>query len=266
MLGYRVERRAVVEVDHGFVKIVRPRRLQGVIAAHQAVASHLRGPARPEILDLPAEGSVLLSRVPGVSLHELVRGRSDPTAILARTSALTRIAEGLAEFHSGPTLDLPDPPGGVSPHTWAGLVELVEPGAAHHLDLIAANLPFLPPCPTGPIHGDLHDKNILLEPEGAGMGLVDLDGATTGVPEDDVANLAVHLGLRVLQAGGSPTVGRSVGRELYRQYRLRRPLCSARLLAAERHTWFRLSCLYRFRVSGRALTPVMTRLSGAEPG
>ena len=265
LLGYRVNRRAVLAVGDGFVKVVRPRRLAAVVAAHRLTVSAPEGPVLPRVVGTADVGIIRLSRVGGVSLHELIRGNPEPGTLLDKEPILFHVARALARFHRSPTSGAPNLPAGHDPADWVATVARAEPEAAHRLQRIARSLPPLPPAPPALTHGDLHDKNILIDPCGPTVGLVDLDGVAVGTAEDDVANLGVHLGLRALQAGGSVATARILARELHGHYRRFGPLDEARLAAAELHTWFRLACLYRFRRSGRSLTPVMATLAAAAP-
>ncbi|MDH4171791.1 MAG: hypothetical protein OEW42_19585, partial [Acidimicrobiia bacterium] len=137
------------------------------------------------------------------------------------------------------------------------------------------------------VHGDLHDKNVFCDTPrpadaaqltatplladaaplgGAGpLALIDLDGLGLGAPEDDVANLAVHLELRNLQARTGLPFGTRSG-ELYRSYQRTQPLDRERLEAVERHTWFRLACLYQYRVASRHLVPQLLRAARGDSG
>lgn len=55
------------------------------------------------------------------------------------------------------------------------------------------------PLANAALHGDLHDKQILLRPGGAVF--IDLDNAALGESELDLGNLAAHVALRSLQSG-----------------------------------------------------------------
>ena len=114
------------------------------------------------------------------------------------------------------------------------------------------------------VHGDLHDKNIFVDRP----GLIDLDGLGLGAPEDDLANLAVHLELRNLQAGTGLAPG-ARSEQLYRAHRQAwtgRPLDPERLRQVEQHTWFRLACLSQYRAGSRRLVPRMLNAALTTPG
>lgn len=258
LLSYRVGRRAVVRTTSGFVKVVRPRRVAAVVAAC-AAGSNLECAVRlPEVVSSNDDGRLALTVVPGRSLHELLRAHTD-----ADLSAVLRaVAHGLADFHEAP------PPtdlgrrriDGAEP--WVDIVARAEPEVGRELADHAARLPTLPPVPPTRltvVHTDLHDKNIFVDRDS--VGLIDLDDLSVGVAEDDVANLGAHLRLRGLQAGASPALGAARSRYLYRCYAERRTVSWARLEAVERHTFFRLACLYRYRHAGRPLVAELLRLA-----
>lgn len=62
------------------------------------------------------------------------------------------------------------------------------------------------PAPVGFVHGDLHDKQIFVDADGATV--IDLEGMGVGDPRFDVVNLAEHLRLRERQRG-EPDSGRA---------------------------------------------------------
>ena len=90
--------------------------------------------------------------------------------------------------------------------------------------------------------------------------------ASASAREDDVANLAVHVALRSLQAGES--IGRALTRRdvLIDSYSRHAPLDDERMAATEAAVWFRLACLYRYRAAGRPLLATMLGLARAALG
>ena len=117
----------------------------------------------------------------------------------------------------------------------------------HELQHVAAALPALDISGNCLVHTDLHDKNLLLSERG--VHVIDLDGLALGAPEVDVVNLAVHLELRALQAGIDPSEGRRQSEQFVTAYDAIRPVDPSTVSAIERHTWFRLTCLYLCRAS-----------------
>lgn len=259
LVGYRWGRRAVVRSDDGYVKVLRPSRVEALVDTHRRL-HEAEIPVRfPRIVSANGDGRVELEALPAASVHDLIRSQRSHRLALP----IERIAEALADLHgihrgagpSGPSAD-------DRPEIWPATVARAEPDAANRLELIAAQLPPLRPVPPVLIHGDLHDKNILVSDRS--VGLIDLDGVRIGSAEDDLANLGVHLQLRCLQSGRPLAVGEELAVRLYRRYRNLREISPDRLHAAERHTWFRLACLYHFRVASRPLVPSLLEL--ADPG
>ncbi len=254
LIGYRVGRRAVVQRQGTFVKVVRPKQLQGLLMVHEFVSDSCPLVSFPQVVGSGSPGWVELSRVSGRPLHRLLTEEKAPSDM---NRQLTMIARALAWLHgsvSGRGLALREPD---HPLRWVDTVARAEPEARSELAEIAAGLPELPKVELGVVHRDLHDKNIFVSEDS--VALIDLDGVGLGAGEDDVANLGVHLQLRVLQMGGDPRLGQLRVRCLYDAYESVRPLSADRLRAAEVHTWFRLACIYRFRASGRRLVPELLR-------
>jgi hypothetical protein len=61
--------------------------------------------------------------------------------------------------------------------------------------------PAMPTLGDATLHGDLHDKNILVD--GGVVRLLDPDSLRAGRREEDEGNLSAHVALRVLQRGDS---------------------------------------------------------------
>lgn len=253
LVGYRLGRRAVVKTRDRYLKVVRPSRLTALLNAHAVMKGAETTIETPRVLTSGASGVAGLSTVPGRSLHDIIR-MGDAT-----TTAVRAVARALAELHAiPPTADLPTRSPDETKH-WTETVARLEPAVAESLGTIATGLPPVESSPTCVVHGDLHDKNILLDLDR--VGLIDLDGLAMGAPEDDLANLAVHLRLRFLQAGEPDDHALRLMAALYETYDSERPLDSDRLERVERHTWFRLACLYRYRGSSRHRPETLLRLA-----
>ena len=252
LIGYRAGRRAVISTGSSYVKILRPRRMERVRCLHQLVpSSDIRV---PEVLASSTTGALELAPIGGTSLHARLRGGQSPLA------SLRTIGRSLAALHATPPSAELQQREQDSPARWIDTVARAEVDARPDLERVAAELPPLASLmnrPASVVHGDLHDKNVFTS--GGDVGLIDLDSLGIGPAETDLGNLGVHLRLRALQAGQSPTVGDRHAGELYEAYAALRPLDCQALAVVERHTWFRLSCLYRFRAGSRPLVPELLR-------
>jgi len=244
LIGYRIGRRAVFRSRDRFTKIVRPKRFDRLLHTHHHLNRTLEtNVATPTVTLAVDAGLVELSPVPGRGLHDLLRcGTADDVVIRA-------VAAALAAFHSVDPVDqttrTPD-----TPSRWITTVQRQLPELGPRLQTVAARLPTIKPPSPVVTHGDLHDKNILVDRSNGGsprIGLIDFDGVALGGSEDDLANLGVHVQLRSLQAGSDVTVAQAQAERLYDAYTSHAALDHERLEQTERHTWFRLACLYRVR-------------------
>ncbi len=266
LIGYRYRRRAIVRSDDGtvgdgYIKVLRPSRLEAVADTHRRLGDANLSVRFPRVVSTHGDGRLQLEALPGSSLHDLIRSQHSPDLMLP----IERIAEALADLHQlqpasePPAREPVEPPVGDTLETWSATVGRADPDSALRLNLVARRLPSLPQVPEVLIHGDLHDKNVLLSDHG--VSLIDLDGVRLGSAEDELANLGVHLRLRCLQSGRPIATGRELTGRLYRRYRELRELSVDRLDAAEQHTWFRLAALYHFRLASRALVPTLLDLA-----
>ncbi len=250
LVGYRVGRRAVIATPASYIKVVRPKRLNGLVSTHRWFSGHFSHGETPGIIRVDPTGAIELKPVGGTSLHQLLRDRAPKAAL---DEAIYEIASGIAAFHDvGGPRHLPSRTTD-DPQAWVDTVGRADPEAAAMLSAPAERLPPLPECVTSVTHGDLHDKNVFHAP--GGFGVIDLDSVATGVPEDDIVNLAVHLQLRALQSSKPIAFGQRLASRLLESYREHRALNEDRAESAAAHTWFRLACIYRFRSRSRALVP-----------
>jgi aminoglycoside phosphotransferase (APT) family kinase protein len=250
VITHRPGRRAVVRTEGvdgvRFVKLVRPRRAEALVARHDLVRSlRCRQPGSvplvPPVLDAhPEAGTVVLGRVPGRPLHDhLVSGDAQERqlALDAVAWTLSRMRDiDLSGVELGPAAD------GGDPGTWLEVISVQRPALLTAYAEVHSALPPPPDPPSRPalVHGDLHDRNALLV---AGeVGLIDLDGLGMGDPALDAGNLAAHVVLRALQRGDAPEVAQVEAQAL-----LVTADAGWRGRAWTARTLFRLSCLYRFR-------------------
>jgi aminoglycoside phosphotransferase (APT) family kinase protein len=121
----------------------------------------------------------------------------------------------------------------------------------------ARRLASLPPVVPVPIHRDLHDKQVLVEP-GGGIGVLDFDTLALGDPALDLGNLLAHLDLRALQHRCSEVDAERLGAALLDGYGTRTTL-RERAAAYAQATRVRLACVYAFRPSWPGLPDQLLR-------
>ncbi|MEP1123160.1 MAG: phosphotransferase [Ilumatobacter sp.] len=242
LVAYRHHRRAVTRDTTSFTKVVRPDRAAGIVRNHEVLVGS-PGFETPRVLHATDDGRVQIETVEGPSLHGLLRADVDVP--------IPAVATALSALHAvSPSATVP-PAEFDDPARWIAIVTRMEPARRRSLQAVADELPSVDPAGSALVHTDLHDKNVMSTRRG--VHFIDLDGLAVGAPEIDVVNLAVHLELRALQAGLEAGEGRRRFENLLTAYQRRRPLDATNVSAIERHTWFRLGCLYLCRPSGRRL-------------
>lgn len=191
---HRHRRRAVVRCADRFVKLVRKRgdTLAAVMAATGARAAEA-GYRTPAVLGSDAH-TVELSVVDGQPL-----GRCGPERWPA---ALVDWADRWPGLVNQPASELPTHDAAAETavvESWVDKASRFHPACAPLLRPAARQVAAMlaePAMAAGVAHRDLHDGQILV---GDGIGLLDFDTAARAEPALDLANLAVHLDLRVAQ-------------------------------------------------------------------
>lgn len=188
LVAYRPGRRAVVQVTRGsmalFVKVVRPDRADALHQRHLALADSLPVP-RSLGVD-PTRGLVVLQGLGGTTLRrQLLAGVTD----LPPPATLPAVSESVT----------PPPDGRRAPGwragEWAELLRRLRPSRADALDRLAAELDAVEASldgPLVPVHGDLHDAQLLVR-GGDLVGVLDVDTHALGRRVDDLATLVGHL-------------------------------------------------------------------------
>ena len=106
------------------------------------------------------------------------------------------------------------------------------------------------------MHGDLHDRNLLLH--SGRLAILDLDRLGPGYPIAEVGNLTAHIVLRSLQAGERIAASDDLISAFLRAYERAGGFMEQDLhAAAVARTLFRLACLYRFRRQQAWLCPTL---------
>ncbi|WP_053203457.1 phosphotransferase [Jiangella muralis] len=266
LLVHRPGRRAVVLLDGDrgrcYAKVLPPGAEVALAGRLTALAAALRGVAEvPRPLDRPlGDGVLAQSELPGPTLYE-----AGPSSGLL--AGWERLGAALRRLHGTPpstvavtaTHDAADEEAVTVRWLRAAAVS----GLLPPVD-VAGPLTELrtgPPGPVGLLHRDLHDKQAVLQPGGR-LGLLDLDTVAAGERALDVANVLVHLELRVAQEALTPSLARSA-RSAFLAGLDPDDATLARAPAYERATRLRLAGVYAFRPRWRELS--RTLLAAASP-
>ncbi|SDT55920.1 hypothetical protein [Jiangella sp. DSM 45060] len=274
LLVHRPERRAVVRLDGDggrcYAKVLRPGADAALAGRLAALAVALRGVAEmPRPLALPlGDGVLAQSELPGPTLYEAAAS-PDPSSgpLSGLLAGWERLGVALRRLHG-------TPPGAVAvtaTHdaadeeavTTRWLRAAAASGLLPPVDVAALlmSLRSGAPGPAGLLHRDLHDKQAVLQPSGR-LGLLDLDTVAAGERALDVANVLVHLELRVAQRALTPSLARSA-RAAFLAGLDPDDATLARVPAYERATRLRLAGVYAFRPRWRELSRAL--LAAASP-
>lgn len=272
VLVHRAHHRAVVRSGDQYVKIFRLRQANEAAGRH-AWMNELLGAGdflTPDIVSY-TPGSLTLTGLPGRSLFELGKDPAVSDAqfekawhqwadawvrqqALARTGRERLTLEGLPPRSAAVEL--------------ANLRRIVNLWLLHAHDIPAAEtqrhavraaairaaqgLLGTDADPFVWSHGDLHDKQIFSADPGAPLGLLDFDEAGRAEAAADLANLAVHLQLRLGQHRLTAVRYQSALREVVAAAE-ELQVTPARFDAYAGATRLRLGCLYSFRPQWNAL-------------
>lgn len=250
LLSHRPERRAVVRLSGQgatYVKVVRRGRAQAVAAAAERAAM-LAGDALRVARPLQYDerlSTVEFAELAGLTALEL--GRS-ATAGRLRT-VWSSVGTAVRHLHAGETAGLQAHDAAEEAtvtRRWVGLATAY--GLLDAVD-VEARLQALTddePGPTGLLHRDLHDKQLLIAPDDGRAGIIDVDTLAVGESALDIANLLVHLELRgrqgLLSADGVRAAGAALLEALQPD-----PDTVRRIPAYAAATRLRLAAVYAFR-------------------
>lgn len=281
---HRAHKRAVVRASDRYLKIFRPNHSDEGAARHARMNEVLGAEdfLTPEIVSY-SPGCLTLTGLPGRSLFEL---GNDPTASEAVfEKAWQKWSQGWVRQQSRARslrqcLALETLPARTAAVELENLRRLVDlwllhahaiPGAQAQRDAVRAAIARISqqllgnePDPLVWSHGDLHDKQIFAGGSDAPLGLLDFDEAGRAEAAADLANLAVHLQLRLGQ--GRLTAGRyrAARRQVITAAEDLR-VTPARLDAYTNATRLRLGCLYSFRPPWAALAEEFLSQPAEEP-
>lgn len=256
LVAHKAERRAVVRTADGdYTKVVRPSHLPLVTTPLTTI--RVASLALPEVRATnPAEGTVVISALPGVTMQARLSDAAVSVGALATTAFA--IGRALRELHELPVR--PDRP----PHDVPAELEVarLRLEAAEDYGLLgdrgwraaldqAASWLAGPATPDVLVHRDLHDKQILVA-EGRPIGLLDFDVCTTGEAALDLANLIAHFDLRSRQGLCHPSRSKACVHALLEGYAAD-PAVVDRVPGYLLTTRLRLAAVYAFRDAPRDL-------------
>ena len=258
LVSHRAGRRATVRLAEAgetlWVKVVRPSRTTRVAETLETARRIAAGAfAVPEVVRAaPAAGAITCGALPGRPLTAIL---ADPEG--AHWAGI--LGDGLRRFHAASV------PAGVPVHgaaaeaavldRWIGRLHEVAPtlarDAAAAVAALAPALVGLRPDVTAALHRDLHDGQVLVDPD-APVGVLDFDTLAVGDAALDVANLLVHFELRAAQGACSEAQAARLREAFLDGYGADAPLLR-RVAVYERATRIRLACVYAYRPRWSAL-------------
>jgi hypothetical protein len=209
--AYRPRRRAVVEAVGArgrlFLKVVRPHRVEALHDRHRALVD--AGVPVPHSLGWTPDGIVVQQALPGTDLRSALRSRATPIPSGHELLAiLDRLPASLAGGAPRPSwVDK-------APHYAAVVGSALPDEASRAADLARSIVAAAGPATIGPVHGDLHEGQILVR-DGRVCGLLDVDTAGAGDHLDDRACLVGHLSvLAQIDRARTPGAARAARRYL----------------------------------------------------
>lgn len=188
--AYRPARRAVVEVSgrdgrRVYLKLVKPKRLEGLRRRHEELAPHL---PVPELLGVqPDLGLLVLPSMRGLTLRETLE---DPTAVLPLPEAIVGLPDRIPELSR--MVEVTSSISAVP--RMAELLARLLPTQADRIAALAERIG--PDAVTERVvaHGDYHEAQLLVA-DGAITGVLDVDTVGWGRPAEDAAVMLAHLTL-----------------------------------------------------------------------
>ena len=260
LISHRPGKRAVVRLPDGcFAKCVRPGRAGAIIAGQRRAGAFAAGFELPEVL-VADDSTVTLSRLPGVELHDPARlgenwqrawtecleswtlagkeapHRNDSDSPVHTAASELHVLNDWRERAAGLL--------GSLRHRLDALIAEVSDELIHRATEATEAVPGREPG-WGPIHRDLHDKQLMWDPV-AGPGMLDVDTACRGERELDLGNLAAHARWRCAQGiwteADAEVVLDAIGTATSASGSV-----PARVRTYERSALLRLVCVYAFR-------------------
>lgn len=191
--SFRACRRAVVRAQwpegEAYLKVVPPAEVGALLERHRAL--HEAGLPVPLVRAAdPTAGLVVLAPLVGLDLRAHL---CDEDASLPSPAAIAQLVERLAAVPLD--LDTEATPLLLAAPRHAAMLASVHRPARRRLDaLLGALSPDQPgPVRPGVVHGDLHDAQVKVGPDGGVVGVLDVDGAGRGDVYDDLGRFVGHL-------------------------------------------------------------------------
>lgn len=186
--AYRPTRRAVIEVrgeGHTvYLKLVKPHRLRSLHRRHLELVELLPVP-EPLGIDIDL-GLLVMRNLPGKTLRA---GLEDPTAILPHPDVVADLPTTLPELRRPSIV----PSAVEAAPKVADLLRRLLPMESERLDRIVAAIGEDDVTDRVPAHGDYHEAQLLIDPEGQISGILDVDTLGLGRPADDAGTMLGHL-------------------------------------------------------------------------
>ncbi|MDQ0819331.1 hypothetical protein QFZ79_001625 [Arthrobacter sp. V4I6] len=263
---HRAHHRAVVRAGDQYAKLFRLRQAAGAASRH-AWMNELLGPEdfrTPDIVSY-TPGCLTLTSLPGRSLFDLGRDAAVSEAVFEK--AWQKWAEGWVRQQSlaralPQRLTLEALPPRSAAVELANLRRIVNLWLLHAHDVpgaeaqrsgvraaatqVAQELLGSEADPLVWSHGDLHDKQIFVDSADDSLGLLDFDESGRAEAAADLANLAMHLQLRLRQQRLSDQRYQTASRQVIAAAEELR-VSPARFDAYAGASRLRLGCLYSFR-------------------
>ncbi len=188
-----------------FVKVTRPDRARALHDRHVALAGAV--PVPRSLGTDPDLGLVVLEGLGGTLLRQRI---PLPDATLPPAGAVTALLDRL------PPPPADQPAIGWRAAEWVDLLGRLRPAQDERLQALAGELAAVDAGrdePRVPVHGDLHDAQLLVQRDRI-TGLLDVDTHGTGHRLDDLANLVGHLATLAVTTPRRATVERYAARLL----------------------------------------------------
>lgn len=193
VVAYRPMRRAVLRYAWGdevaFAKVVRPKRVDDLVARHRMLAA---AGVSPAVLGEPVPGVVLVETAAGESLATVFAAAMHGKGTLPEPASVTAFLDRLPA--AAMTLRHRE--------SWSDRVEFHGAAAATALETrqdevleLVGELKALLTAPVGPnvpTHGDFYEANIFVR-DGSLHHVIDVDSLGPGRREDDLACLLAHM-------------------------------------------------------------------------